>query len=377
MPLTLLIPELLWPEPEDRATQDDLACPALETLLARAGRGPARSAATSYEAALCDAAGLPENAPYAALRRLGESGGPEGANEASGANTAGDWLAVDPVHLRFLQERLVLADPTQLELADDEAQALIAGFNRELAAYGRFHLGAAGRWYLEPADPALAGEHRAPPLSAVAGRSVERLLPSLGEAQAQRRLQNAAQMLLHEHPVNRAREATGRMTVNALWLWGGGPLPSDLTLPFDAILSDDPLARGLAHAAGVPARARPADAAALLGQRSRLAAEARTAHPLVVLDDLATAVQYESGEAYRAALARLDAEWFAPLLAALRDGTLRGELTLLAPTVYGRLEWRLARPASWAFWRRPKPLATWARELAELAPPSHQSISAP
>ena len=88
-------------------------------------------------------------------------------------------------------------------------------------------------------------------------------------------------------------------------------------------------------------------------------------------------MQYESGEAYRAALARLDAEWFAPLLAALRSGTLRGELTLLAPTVYGRLEWRLARPASWAFWRRPKPLATWARELAELAPPSHQSISAP
>ena len=46
-----------------------------------------------------------------------------------------------------------------------------------------------------------------PPLSAVAGRRDKRLLPSLGEAQAQRRLQNAAQMLLHEHPVKRAREA--------------------------------------------------------------------------------------------------------------------------------------------------------------------------
>ena len=148
MPLTLLIPELLWPEPEDRATQDDLACPALETLLARAGRGPARSAATSYEAALCDAAGLPENAPYAALRRLGESGGPEGANEASGANTAGDWLAVDQVHLRFLQERLVLADPSQLALSDEETRSIIDDFNRNLATFGRFHSGTAGRWYL-------------------------------------------------------------------------------------------------------------------------------------------------------------------------------------------------------------------------------------
>ena len=372
MPLTLVIPELLWPEPADRDTLDTLACPALETLLARAVLR--RRPAVSYEAALCDAAGLPENAPYAAVRHLGESADAPGANTTTAGRT---WLAADPVHLHFLQERIVLADPSQLALSDDETQEIVATFNAELGEFGRFHAGAAGRWYLEPSDPTLATEHHAPPLSAVAGRSVERLLPSLGEAQAQRRLQNAAQMLLHEHPVNRAREAAGRMTINALWLWGGGPLPSDLTLPFDAILSDDPLARGLAHAAGVPARARPADAAALLSQRSRLAAEARTAHPLVVLDDLATAVQYESGEAYRAALARLDADWFAPLLAALRDGTLRGELTLLAPTVYGRLEWRLARPASWAFWRRPKPLATWARELAELAPPSHQSISAP
>ena len=73
----------------------------------------------------------------------------------------------------------------------------------------------------------------------------------------------------------------------------------------------------------------------------------------------------------------LSANLAAYSLLPLRSGALRGELTLLAPTVYGRLEWRLARPASWAFWRRPKPLATWARELAELAPPSHQSISAP
>ena len=36
MRLTLVVPELIWPEPEDRDALADLACPALETLLAQA-----------------------------------------------------------------------------------------------------------------------------------------------------------------------------------------------------------------------------------------------------------------------------------------------------------------------------------------------------
>ena len=142
MPLTLLIPELLWPEPEDRATQDALACPALATLLARAQFR--RAPAVSYEAALCDAAGLPENAPYAALRRLGEA---DLGQDDLGSTT---WLAADPVHLRFLQERLVLADPSQLALDTAEAEAILASFNRELA------LSAASTW----ATPAAGTSRR-------------------------------------------------------------------------------------------------------------------------------------------------------------------------------------------------------------------------
>ena len=366
MPLTLVIPELLWPEPADRDTLDTLACPALETLLARAVLR--RRPAVSYEAALCDAAGLPENAPYAAVRHLGESADAPGANTTTAGRT---WLAADPVHLHFLQERIVLADPSQLALSDDETQEIVATFNAELGEFGRFHAGAAGRWYLEPSDPTLATEHHAPPLSAVAGRSVERLLPSVGEARAQRRLQNAAQMLLHDHPVNRARDAAGQMRINALWLWGGGALPAvqdgapQLRLPFASVWSAEPLARGLARAAGVPMAPQPADA------NTWLADTAPDAQALVVLDKLAAAVHYESDAAYRTALAQLESEWFAPLLAALRHGALRGELTLLAPTVYGLLEWRLTRGASWAFWRRAAPLAALVGELA--APPATNS----
>ena len=372
MQFTLLIPELLWPEPQDRDTLDSLACPALETLLARGARS--RQAPQSYEATLCDAAGLPPDAPYAALRRLGE------ADAVRGTETAGRlWLNADPVHLRFLQERLVLADPGQLDIRDDEAHALLAELNLHLGSSGRFHFGAAGRWYLEVLDPALCAEISPPPLSAVAGRSIERLLPPAGEARRLRRLFNEVQMLLHSHPVNAQREESGRMVINSLWLWGGGALPTAPDhgdsqaddenarsgLPetgFDSIWSHDPLARGLARAAGVPARAQPETAAALLAHA------APDGHALVVLDDLLAAVQYESGEAYRDTLSRLENDWFAPLLAALQRGTGGTNvhaLTLVAPTAYGALTWQLRRRDSWFFWRQRQALAALANELAQ------------
>jgi hypothetical protein len=39
------------------------------------------------------------------------------------------------------------------------------------------------------------------------------------------RLQSEAQMLLHDHPVNRERAARGWPPLNSLWFWGGGALP--------------------------------------------------------------------------------------------------------------------------------------------------------
>jgi hypothetical protein len=40
----------------------------------------------------------------------------------------------------------------------------------------------------------------------------------LAAARLMRRLQNEAQMVLHDHPVNLARAARGELTVNSLWL---------------------------------------------------------------------------------------------------------------------------------------------------------------
>ena len=158
MQLTLLIPELIWPEPEDRTTLDALACPALHTLLARSRRS--QRPAQSLEATLSDFFGHPAGAPYAAFRLLGETANAPDAGDAC-------WINADPVHLRFHQERLILADSGRFALEYAEAQALADELNRHLADTGHFHVAAAGRWYLQLADRQLAGDFDAPPLSAV------------------------------------------------------------------------------------------------------------------------------------------------------------------------------------------------------------------
>ena len=77
--LTLLVPELIWPEPADQLALGKLAAPGLEWLLARARheRHPRRP----FEKVLATCFGATD-APFGALRLLGE--GSEDAAAATG-----------------------------------------------------------------------------------------------------------------------------------------------------------------------------------------------------------------------------------------------------------------------------------------------------
>lgn len=355
MQLTLLIPELIWPEPDDRDAFDDIDCPALNLLLARSRM--TRRPPQSLEATLTDAFGHAEGAPYAAFRLLGE------ADDGQAPLLGGDawWLCSDPVHLRFHQESLILADSGSFDIALEEAQSLTDELNRHFSVLGRFHVATADRWYLQLDKHAGLDHFDAPPLSAVAGRSVERLLTASSHAQNLRQLLVDAQMLLHAHATNRKREDEGRMPINSLWLWGAGTLPPRIEPRYDGVWAGNPLARGLARAAGVPTHPLPADANALFGHAAR-----DTRH-LVVLEDLLAAVHYENGDAYRIALAGqngLEKRWFAPLRKALVNGRIT-DLRIEASTAYAALDWQCRRSDQLKLWRRPQPLGELAKHLAK------------
>ena len=259
-----------------------------------------------------------------------------------------------------MQERVVLADSRQFGIELDEAQTLVSALNEHLGDVCHFHVGAADRWYLQAHEKALQITLDTPPLSAAAGRNVERQLPETLEARPLRKLHTEAQMLLHTHPANAAREAAGRMPINSLWFWGAGSLPArsdDDSCRFDGLWSINPLAIGLARAAGVKAHPVPVELTKLLEH-----AASESEH-LVVLEDLLAPVQYENGEDYRAALTDLERRWFAPLRTALISGKIK-QLTIAAPTAYALLHWESRRNDQWKFWRRPQSLQTLAKDLA-------------
>ena len=153
---------------------------------------------------------------------------------------------------------------------------------------------------------------------------------------------NELQMLLHAHPVNQAREARGELSVNSLWLWGGGhrPAPCAIAAP---LYTRNPEAHALGAFCRMPLHEPPAHLDATL-----LAADG-----IIVLETLRDAGQIGDAYGWREALRALEQDWFVPLQGALRRIGPHG-LRLLDP-VNGKALHLHARDA-WRLWRRPRKL---------------------
>lgn len=357
MQLTLLVPELIWPEPADTLALGQLAAPGFEWLDAHGAmtRAPHQPFETALADLFCQGAQAADT-PFGALRLLGESGGID-ANAAR----EGEWLCADPVHLRFHHERIVLADAGAFEISDDEAATLVADLNREFANVGSIHTATARRWYLKlspTVNPEFCPKSACAiaPLSAIAGRRIDGDLD--GKPTAITRWLNEVQMFLHLHPVNEARQMKGQPAINSLWLWGPGALPAPADPGYAAVWSNNPLAAGFARAAGIPCRPQPKTLADLLAHASNEA-------QLVVLDDLLPTVLYEDGEGWRRNFDTLERDWLQPQRAALGGPLTR--VTLIAPTIYGKLQWTVGRGERWKFWKNGQPVTALARQLAEAA----------
>lgn len=339
MQLTLLIPELVWSDPDDRGIYDVLDASALSALIARGALSAEPPLAA--EEWLAARFGLPAPAPIAALR---------GAGDGIDVGDA-QWICADPVHLRFHQERLVLADESQIGLTAAESAALLATLNEHLGDLGEFIATGSGRWAVRLKQ---AVSRSAPPLSRAIGREVR--LDALFADPLLKRAGHEAQMLLHTHPVNGGRETTGQMTVNALWFWGAGRLGGPPAAPGCRLFSSAPVAHGLARLGGAAIAPPPKSLAEFL--RTGPATDA-----IVELDALALPASYENGPEYLEVWKRLDQDWFGGLGRALRSGRI-GALKLVVPSAFGLLTWSLTRLAVWKFWANRTPLSARVSALA-------------
>jgi hypothetical protein len=177
-------------------------------------------------------------------------------------------------------------------------------------------------------------------------------LPQGADALAWHGVMNEAQMILHTHPVNVAREAHGAPVANSIWLWGGGILPAVSHPSYTATWGGGQVTRALAVAAGIGHYELPANGAGWL-------AAASTGDHLVVIDAPAEALREGDVLAWRDRVIAIDAQWVQPLLDALRAKTT-ADIKIVACNRENRLESTVTRPGLRRFWRRARPLSTYA-----------------
>lgn len=297
--IDLLVPGLLGPLPALREIDAAPMAPTLEACLSQVDAvqiGNAGYAATIFSLFGLDSAGSGD-LPTAPFRRLADGGQEDAAY----------WLQASPVHLRPDGTGLLLFDASLLGLSLEEAQQLAAmvrehfGWRLELYDPGRWYLGLEGRPDLHTS-----------PLSDVIGRNIDRFLPRGGDAAAWHAWMNEVQMLLHMAQVNILREDRGQLSVNGLWLHGGGSLRQIETCAYAAVCADEALASGLALAAGVESFPLPQDSAEPVSRKGRW---------LVVFDRLQRPVLDADPYGWIESVALLDS-WFAPLLEAVRSRRL-------------------------------------------------------
>ncbi len=294
-------------------------------LLALTRRGDAQDLAPSLSGLCCEAFALDKQRDWPVAPLSAKADGLDADD--------GFWLRVDPVHLEVGMGGLMLQPARQLALTQAETEALTAAINTHWREE-RWAIQATSptRWHLRlPTAPDLSTT----PLDQVAGEYLTPHLPTGGDANRLMRLVNAAQMLMHEHPVNQAREQAGRLIVNGLWPWGGGVLPPPAVRNI-GVASDIDEVRALAAALDLRPETPP--------PRWRDLANAMDApHVLATLSPGTDDYGLEDF------LARLERDWFRPLL---RDMTLarvrRVRLDLL--TRPGR-RFSLDTRRAWRFWR--------------------------
>ena len=135
------------------------------------------------------------------------------------APQVGFWFTLQPVHIHFASDHLVLLDPRRLQLKEEEAQRL---FEAAKDICNEFQLeliyGDLTTWFLR-AD-AWAGLKTATP-DAACGHNIEIWMAQGEQARAWRKLQNEIQMLWFSHPVNQERELKGLNPINSVWISGG------------------------------------------------------------------------------------------------------------------------------------------------------------
>jgi len=338
--LALVLPYGLPPAELAADLLRELDAPALALLVARAKREPVHPI-DDFQRALPHEIWLTQTLARA---EAGASSPPIAAAlmQSLGLQPQpGIWFVLQPVHIHIARDHLVLTDPRRLELQESESRALFSVAEPLFAETGKPLLyGDAGTWFVQADDWA---ELLTATPDAAGGRNIDLWMPKGKGERDWRKLQNEVQMHWFDHRLNGEREARGLKPVNSIWLWGAqraGQAASRSEYGTAFNLHGWLRAFGQFVAAEKPA----ADARAALA--------AGPQNGLVVVDALLEPALANDWGLWLQLLQALETEWFAPLLAALKDGAL-DQLSLIASNDAALAYFSASRGSLKKFWIKP------------------------
>lgn len=346
MKLHLLIPDLFWPDRLQPEIYQSLPAPNLSRLLSKSHR--VAEPAETMESWLCKQFNVPEqqhNWPIAPLMLHRDAPDLTKSNKDF-------WLRADPVHLRIEQNHIMLADSQAFQISQQEAEEIADSINRSVADQDFSIMPfRSDRWYVRMTS---APDMYTYTLDQVTCRNINSYLPSGSDSIRWHKLFNEIQMLLHDHPVNQARESRGELTINSVWFWGGGQMPQSIRSAFTHILSNHDLTRALALAAQINSSELPGNIHEWIQTQS-------AGTQLIVLDALQSKAKYRNGYDWRETLRTLEQHWFSPIYSALKEGKI-SQLAITALNETGTLNFTIQSVDLWKFWRLNRPLTAHSQK---------------
>lgn len=188
------------------------------------------------------------------------------------------WLRADPAWVRAeMTGARLFGSGDRLGLSRQDVDALLPALQPLFADAGlALDAPDPGRWYvrlpLGGAVPSFVDPDEA------LGTDVFDHLPQgkaddASMARRWRALLNDAQVILHNHPRNARRVASGLPPINSLWFWGAGSYPARVSATHVCIHTDDALLHSLGASADVdvqplPARWQPSMTRSLIDLRN-------------------------------------------------------------------------------------------------------------
>ncbi len=255
-----------------------------------------------------------------------------------------NYMSADPVHMQADMDHAVLTSSIDLAITEDEAETFCEILNQHFSQDGiSFIKIDKDRWVLSSQDNT---QIITTPLTDAVGRNINFILPEGESARYWKKMLTEAQMLMHSHDINVARENAGKQTINSLWFHGSGKLPVVDNCIVDSVCSNHDMFKGLAT--HVQCDYLPLTGSAT-EYMSYLSGKGDNSVNVLHLPDLEHLVNYSDVTIWSAMLAEVLNGWIYPLLKMANKNNIK---VTLYPGNDKR--YHFSKYDSFKFWRQEK-----------------------